>query len=109
MESDLRTPAARLRAGLDNLSATLPTPGARPLSRATAGQPRPLGALLAGRAGSDQPKPEPTPPRPEWPGGGGGPPPPLRAAPQTGAAGLLAEPVRQAAAPGLGRPAPAPG
>src|SRR4051794_20399252 len=72
MESDLRTPPARLRAGLANLSATLPAPGARPLSRATAGQPRPLGALLAGRAGGDQPKPEPSPPRPERPRAGGG-------------------------------------
>src|SRR4051794_22771557 len=72
MESDLRTPPARLRAGLANLSATLPAPGARPLSRATAGQPRPLGALLAGRAGSDQPKPEPAPTRPERSRAGGG-------------------------------------
>src|SRR3954452_21442182 len=54
MESDLRTPAARLRAGLANLSATLSTPGARPLSRATAGQPRPLGALLGGPPGIGQ-------------------------------------------------------
>ena len=72
MESDLRTPAARLRAGLDNLSATLPAPGARQLSRATAGQPRPLGALLAGRAHDGQPAPEPIPPRPERPRAGGG-------------------------------------
>src|SRR4051794_32942587 len=72
MESDLRTPPARLRAGLANLSATLPAPGARPLFRATAGQPRPLGALLAGRTGGDQPDPEPDPPRPERPPAGGG-------------------------------------
>jgi len=54
MESDLRTPAARLRAGLANLSATPPSPGARPLPRAAAGRPRPLGALLGGPSGSDQ-------------------------------------------------------
>jgi hypothetical protein len=72
MESDLRTPAARLRAGLANLSATPPDRSARPLLRAAAGQPRPLGALLAGRAGGDQPEPEPAPPRPERPRAGGG-------------------------------------
>src|SRR5689334_1361312 len=49
MESDLRTPAARLRAGLDNLAAIPPDPGARPLPGAKASnQPRPLGALLGG-------------------------------------------------------------
>src|SRR5689334_14192403 len=69
MESDLRTPAARLRAGLANLSAAAPDPQARPLPRATAGQPRPLGALLAGRTGGDQPDPETDPPRPRAGGG----------------------------------------
>jgi hypothetical protein len=73
MESDLRTPAARLRAGLDNLSAIPPAPGARPLLGAEAGgQPRPLGALLVGHAGDGQPAPEPDPPQPERPRAGGG-------------------------------------
>src|SRR3954453_4232713 len=72
MESDLRTPAARLRASLDNVSAIPPSPSARPLPRTTAGQPRPLGALLVGRAGDSQSAPEPAPPRPERPQVGGG-------------------------------------
>src|SRR4051794_34566805 len=72
MESDLRTPAARLRASLDNVSAIPPSPSARPLPRTTAGQPRPLGALLGGHAGDGQPAPEPIPPRPERPRAGGG-------------------------------------
>src|SRR5689334_16508690 len=72
MESDLRTPAARLRAGLDNLSAAPPDPGARPLPRTAVGRLRPLGAFLAGRAGGDQPAPEPAPPCPERPRAGGG-------------------------------------
>src|SRR4051794_11891965 len=67
MESDLRTPAARLRASLDNVSAIPPSPSARPLPRTTAGQPRPLGALLVGRAGDSQSAPEPAAPRPERP------------------------------------------
>jgi hypothetical protein len=57
MESDLRTPAARLRAGIDNLSATLPDPKVRPLPRTTAGQPRPLGALLGGSSGDTRSAP----------------------------------------------------
>ena len=72
MESDLRTPAARLRAGLDNLSAAPPDPGARPLPRAVAGRPRPLGALLGGHTGGDPSVSEPKPPRPERPRAGGG-------------------------------------
>ena len=55
MESDLRTPAARLRAGLANLSATLPDPRVRPLPRTAASRLRPLGSLLGGQAGGDQP------------------------------------------------------
>src|SRR4051812_21829505 len=70
MESDLRTPAARLRAGLANLSAAPPNSGARPLSRAIAGQPRPLGALRGGRAAAGQPAPEPPPPERSRAGGG---------------------------------------
>src|SRR3954451_2454701 len=72
MESDLRTPAARLRAGLANLSATPPDPKARPLPRTAASSLRPLRSLLAGRAGDGQPTPEPIPPRPERPRAGGG-------------------------------------
>src|SRR4051794_15976117 len=77
MEFDLRTPAARLRAGLDSLSATPPDPDARPLPRTTAGQPRPLGALLGGPAGDTRSAPaiaesESVPPRPERPRAGGG-------------------------------------
>jgi hypothetical protein len=78
MESDLRTPAARLRAGLAHLSATSPDPKARPLPRTTAGQPRPLGALLGGPPGDGRPVPavaEPesvAAPRPERPRAGGG-------------------------------------
>src|SRR3954470_17249855 len=72
MESDLRTPAARLRAGLANLSATSPDPKARPLPRTAASSLRPLRSLLAGRAGGDQPAPEPAPPCPERPWVGGG-------------------------------------
>src|SRR3954451_3668506 len=72
MESDLRTPAARLRAGLANLSATPPDPKARPLPRTAASSLRPLRSLLAGRAGGDQPAPEPAPPCPERPRVGGG-------------------------------------
>src|SRR5436305_3446855 len=77
MESDLRTPAARLRAGLDNLSAVPSSPSARPLPRTTAGQPRPLGALLGGPSGDGRPAPavaesESVPPRPERPRAGGG-------------------------------------
>src|SRR4051812_38794660 len=41
MESDLRTPAARLRAGLDNLSAIPPDPGARPAAPGAAPGPAP--------------------------------------------------------------------
>src|SRR5690242_13244109 len=70
--SDLRTPAARLRAGLANLSAATPDRGTRPLPRTGTGQPRPLGALLGGHAGGDQPAPEPKPPQPERPRAGGG-------------------------------------
>src|SRR3954454_7933973 len=55
MESDLRTPAARLRAGLANLSATLPDPKVRPLPRTAASRLRPLGSLLGRQAGGDQP------------------------------------------------------
>ena len=58
MESDLRTPAARLRAGLANLSAAPPSLGARPLPRTTAGQPRPLGALLGGPSGDIRSAPD---------------------------------------------------
>ena len=72
MESDLRTPAARLRSGLNNLSATPPDPKARPLPRAAASRLRPLGSLLGGQAGGDRPVPEPDPPRPERPRAGGG-------------------------------------
>src|SRR3954447_10582934 len=95
MESDLRTPAARLRAGLANLSAAPPSLGARPLPRAAAGKPRPLGALLGGPSGDIRSAPavaesESVPPRPGPPGGGGRAPPPLRAAPQARAARLLA-------------------
>src|SRR3954451_11775238 len=72
MESDLRTPAARLRAGLANLSATPPDPKARPLPRTAASSLRPLRSLLAGRAGGDQPAPEPAPPSPERLRVGGG-------------------------------------
>src|SRR4051812_32631209 len=58
MESDLRTPAARLRAGLDNLSAIPPDPGARPLPGTRASnQPRPLGVLLGGPTGGGEPAP----------------------------------------------------
>src|SRR5689334_2298087 len=74
MESDLRTPAARLRAGLDNLAAILPDPGARSLPGAKASnQPRPLGALLGGPTGGGEPaaaaaESEPAAaPRPEHP------------------------------------------
>src|SRR3954468_15194854 len=55
MESDLRTPAARLRAGLANFSATLPDPKVRPLPRTAASRLRPLGSLLGRQAGGDQP------------------------------------------------------
>ena len=72
MESDLRTPAARLRAGLANLSAAAPDPGTRSLPRTGAGQPRPLGALLGGHAGGDLSACEPKPPRPERPRAGDG-------------------------------------
>src|SRR5690349_20770414 len=65
MESDLQTSAARLRAGLNNLSASPPGPGSRRPPEAKASQPRPLGAFLAGHAGGDQPAREPKPPRPE--------------------------------------------
>ena len=70
MESDLQTSAARLRAGLNNLSASQLKPGAHRSPKAN--QPRPLGALLAGHAGRDQPAPEPNPPRPKCPRPGGG-------------------------------------
>jgi len=70
MESDLRTPAARLRAGLANLSAVPPASGGRPLPRAAAGQPRPLGALLAGPAVAESESA--AAPRPERPRAGGG-------------------------------------
>src|SRR5690242_5060420 len=72
MESDLRTPAARLRAGLDNLSAATPDRDARPLPRTGTGQPRPLGVLLGGHAGGGLSASEPKPPRPERPRAGGG-------------------------------------
>src|SRR6478752_4508036 len=78
MESDLRTAAARLRAGLANLSATPPAPGARPLPRTTAGQPRPLGAFLGGPSGDGRPAPavaeseSAAAPRPGRPRAGGG-------------------------------------
>jgi hypothetical protein len=73
MESDLRTPAARLRAGLDNLSATPRSPSARPLPKTAPGQPRPLSALLTERTHNGQPSPEPAAaPRPERPRAGGG-------------------------------------
>jgi hypothetical protein len=78
MESDLRTSAARLRAGLDNLSAIPPTPGTRPLPRTTAGQPRPLGAFLGGSSGDGGPasavaeSESAVAPRPERPRAGGG-------------------------------------
>src|SRR3954470_2414589 len=116
MESDLRTPAARLRAGLANLSATLPDPKARPLPRTAASRLRPLGSLLGGQAGGDPAGPEPGPPRPGRPRAAGGPGAPTAAAPCCAAGSsrspvgrLLAGAVRQAAATGLGRPAPAPG
>src|SRR4051794_15728663 len=58
MEPDLRTSAARLRAGLNNLSADPPNPAVRPLPRVRIGQPQPLGDLLR------EPRPEPSrPPR----------------------------------------------
>src|SRR3954454_9896731 len=72
MESDLRTPAPRLRSGLNNLSATPPDPKARPLPETKASQPRSLGALLAGHAGGDQPDREPSPPCPKRPRAEGG-------------------------------------
>src|SRR4051794_4072317 len=78
MESDLRSPAARLRAGLANLSAVPPSPSARPLPRTTAGQPRPLGALLGGPSGDGRPDPaiaeseSAATPRPERQRAGGG-------------------------------------
>src|SRR3954451_19215704 len=78
MESDLRTPAARLRAGLANLSAAPPSPGARPLPRAATGQPRPLGAFLGGPPDDGRPVPaiaeseSAVAPRPERQRAGGG-------------------------------------
>src|SRR5690348_15240120 len=79
MESDLRTPAARLRAGLTNLSAIPPAPGARPVPGAKASnQPRPLGTLLGGPTGGGEPaaavaESEPAAgQRPERPRAGGG-------------------------------------
>src|SRR5690349_14019728 len=72
MESDLQTSAARLRAGLDNLSAIPPDPVVCPLPRAKASQPRPLGGLLAAPAGDDQLGPAPVPPHSKQPRGAGG-------------------------------------
>ena len=72
MESDLQTSAARLRAGLNNLSASPRDPEARCPNGTRASQPRPLGALLAGHPGGDQPGPESNPPRPERPRAWGG-------------------------------------
>ena len=78
MESDLRSPVARLRAGLANLSAAPPDPGTRPLPRTTAGQPRPLGAFLSGPSGDGRSAPaiaeseSVVTPRPERPRPGGG-------------------------------------
>src|SRR5947208_15947413 len=77
MESDLRTPAARLWAGLAHLSATSPDPKARPLPRTTAGQPRPLGAFLGGSSGDGRPASAVAEsgsvlPQPERPRAGGG-------------------------------------
>ena len=115
MESDLRTPAARLRAGLDNLSATPPDPGARPLPRTTAGQPRPLGALLGGPSGDGRPasavaeSESAAAPRPERPRAGGGHRRRYVLRRKLEPLACWPAPVRQAAAPGLGRPAPAPG
>src|SRR5438105_4070790 len=64
MESDLRTSPARIRAGLNSLSATPTDPRHRPLSESKAGQPRTLGSLLSAHAGSDQSVPDPdNPPR----------------------------------------------
>src|SRR4051794_4034330 len=56
MESDLRTSAARLRAGLNELSASPPNPEARRRPRNEVGQPRQLGELL------QEPRPEPSRP-----------------------------------------------
>src|SRR5690349_633551 len=78
MESDLRTPAARLRAGLDNLAAVPPRPGTCPPPQTAAGPPRPLGALLGGPPDDGRPaaavaESEPAAaPRPERPRVGGG-------------------------------------
>src|SRR3954464_11064834 len=72
MESDLQTSAARLRAGLTNLAAAPPNPGGHRPPETRASQPRPLGALLAGHAGGDQPAREPSPPCPKRPRAGGG-------------------------------------
>src|SRR4051812_13948388 len=79
MESDLRTPAARLRAGLDNLAAIPPDPGARPLPGAKASnRPRPPGAPLGGPTGGGDPAPvvaeseSAAAPRPGRPRVGGG-------------------------------------
>src|SRR4051795_727487 len=79
MESDLRTPPARLRAGLDNLAAIPPSPGTRPPPGAKASnQPRPLGALLGGPAGGSEPTlaiaeaESAAAPQPEHPRAGGG-------------------------------------
>ena len=58
MESDLRTSAARLRAGLINLSAIPPDPKVRQPPRTKAGQPRPLGDFLR------EPRRSPSPHRP---------------------------------------------
>ena len=78
MESDLRTPAARLRAGLANLSAIPPDPGARPLPRAS-GRPAAPARCAPGRACRRRParpavaESEPAAaPRPERPRAGGG-------------------------------------
>src|SRR4051795_9794543 len=78
MESDLRTPAARLRAGLANLSAAPPSPGTCPPPKTTVGQPRPLGALLGGPSGGTRSaqaiaeSESVVAPRPERPRPGGG-------------------------------------
>src|SRR4051812_49464102 len=67
MESDLRTPAARLRAGLNNVAAAPPKPEARPLPKAAASRLHPLGSLLGGQAGGGPPPPPPGPPPPPPP------------------------------------------
>src|SRR4051794_35872445 len=72
MESDLRTSAARLRTSLSKLSARPPAPEIRRLPETKAGQPRPLGVLLAGQASDGPSAPEPDPPRRRRPQAEGG-------------------------------------